>query len=323
MTTYILRRVLYLIPTLWGITILSWGLMQLAPGGPLDQMVAFNVKVSPEVKARLTHELGLDQPWYRQYGRWLKRLSRLDFGQSFKDGQPVLRKIMARLPATLLLNSLAIGVILGLAIPLGVYAAVRQGGWFDRMTTVWVFVGYSTPTFWLALLLMMLLGLKLGWLPISRLTSLGFQELPWWAKPSDLIRHLILPVFVLAFTGVAGLSRYARASMLEVIRKDYIRTARAKGLPESQVVFRHALRNALIPIVTLLGFLVPDLIGGSVIVETLFAYPGMGRLGYEAIMTRDYFVVMGVVIISAGLTVLGNLLSDISYAYVDPRIRYR
>ncbi|MBI3291648.1 MAG: ABC transporter permease [Elusimicrobia bacterium] len=323
MTTYLLRRLLYLIPTLWGITVLSWGLMQLAPGGPLDQMVALNVKVSPEVKVRLTRELGLDQPWYVQYGRWLKRLSRLDFGQSFKDGQPVLRKIATRLPATLLLNSLAIGVILLVAVPLGVYAAVRQGGWFDRLTTIWVFIGYSTPAFWLALLLMILLGLKLGWLPISRLTSLGFPGFPWWGKAWDLLRHLVLPVFVLAFTGLAGLSRYTRASMLEVIRQDYIRTARAKGLRESRVIIRHALRNALIPILTLLGFIVPDLIGGSVIVETIFAYPGMGRLSYEAIMTRDYFVVMGVVVISAFLTVLGNLLADLSYAYADPRIRYR
>jgi len=323
MKRYIVNRLLLIIPLLLGITVVTFGIMHLAPGKPTDLITDMNAKVSAEAKVKLTRLYGLDDPWYIQYGRWLFRFAKLDFGRSFKDDRPVIKKIGERLPATLLLNFLSILLIFCLALPIGIYSAVHQNSKFDKGMTVFVFIGFSTPTYWLALLLMIGIGLKLGALPISGLRSLNFDELTLFSKVIDIAKHLILPVTVSAFTGLAGLSRYARNGMLEVIRQDYIRTARAKGLPESKVIYKHALRNALIPIVTLLGLFLPELIGGSFIFETIFAYPGMGRLGFDAIMARDYPVVMGVGVIAAILTLIGNLIADITYALVDPRIRYK
>lgn len=323
MVGYILRRLVLTIPSLIGITIITFLVMHLAPGKPTDMVTEMQVKVGAEARERLKALYGLDKPWYVQYFNWLKRLVRLDFGKSFKDDRRVIKKILERLPATLLLNISSLILIFSFALPIGIYSAIKQNSLFDKGMTVFVFLGFSVPTFWLALLLMILFGIKLGLLPISGLRSLNWEDLSLLGKIWDIIKHLILPVFVSGFTGLAGLSRYSRASMLEVIRQDYIRTARAKGLPEKQVIFKHALRNALIPVVTVLGLSLPDLISGSFIFETIFSYPGMGRLGYEAIMARDYPVVMGVGTIAAFLTLFGNFLADITYAYVDPRIRYR
>jgi peptide/nickel transport system permease protein len=310
-----------MVPLLVGITLLSYGVMRLAPGGPSDSIADMNMKASAQARERFVKMYGLDKPWYVQYGRWLGRVARLDFGRSFRDDRPVLAKIAERLPNTLLLNVASLAVIFLIAVPIGVLSARRPGGVLDRGLTVFVFVGYSTPAFWLGLLLMIFFGLRLGWLPISGLHSLGADEWGAGARVVDLARHLVLPVFVSAFTGLAGLSRYVRGGMVEILRQDYIRTARAKGLPESAVVWRHALRNALLPVVTILGLSLPDLIGGGFIFETLFAYPGMGRLGFDAVMARDYPVVMGVGTIAALLTLVGNFLADIAYAAVDPRVR--
>ena len=280
-------------------------------------------KVTAEAKARLHSLYGLDKPIHVQYWLWLSRIVRFDFGESFKDGRLVIIKILERLPATLLLNVLSLLLIFFIALPIGILSAVRQDSFFDKGMTIFVFFGFSVPAFWLALLLMLLFGVFLGWLPISGMHSVNFPYFSFWGKLWDIIKHLILPVFVSAFGGLAYLSRYSRASMLEVLRQDYIRTARAKGVPEKKVIYKHALRNALIPIVTLLGLSLPGLIGGGFIFETIFAWPGMGRLGYQAIMSRDYPVIMGVGVIAALLTLLGNLIADITYAFIDPRIRYR
>ncbi len=247
----------------------------------------------------------------------------LIFGVSLKDNRPVIRKIAERLPATLLLNILSIGVMLLLAIPIGFFAAIKPHSLFDRLTTIFVFLGFSVPTYAVALLAMIVFGLKLGWLPISGLSSMSWAPIPWWAKAWDVAKHLLLPTLVLGLTSLAGLSRYMRSSMLEIIHQDFIRAAQAKGLGFWRIYGVHALRNALIPLVTLFGLMLPDLIGGGVIIETIFAYPGMGRLGYEAIMTRDYNLIMAITIVSAGLTVLGNFFADFLYAFIDPRIRYR
>ena len=322
MLKYSCHRLLGLIPTLFGITVLSFLLMQLAPGGPIDQAYDLNPRVSAEMKTKMRHELGLDQPWHMQYVRWVGKMARLDFGTSFKDNRPVLDKIKERLPATLLLNFLSLGLILFVAIPLGVYAAVHRRGWFDKLTTLFVFVGFSLPSYALALWLMLLFGLAWGILPISGLTSLNFDTMNVFQKAWDLCKHLVLPVFVLAFGSLAGLSRYSRTSMMQALKQDFVRTARAKGLPENVVIWKHAFRNALLPMITLFGLMIPDLIGGSVIIETIFAYPGMGRLGFEGIVTRDYSLVMAIVVISAVLTLLGNLLADLLYAVADPRIRH-
>ncbi len=312
-----------IIPILFGITLITFGVMHLAPGKPTDLAVDMNAKVSSEAKVRLAELYGLNKPWYVQYGDWLKRFVRLDFGSSFKDGRPAIAKIGERLPASLLLNCLSLLLIFSLALPIGIYSAVKRNSWFDRGMTVFVFIGFSVPAFWLALLLMIQFGLKLGWLPISGLHSLNYDEFTFFQKMFDVAKHLVLPVVVSSFTGLAGLSRYTRSSMLDVLRQDYIRMAYAKGLSHKRIIFRHAAANALLPIVTILGLALPGLIGGGFIFETIFAYPGMGRLGYEAIMARDYPVVMAVGTIAALLTLVGNLIADLSYAWIDPRIRYK
>jgi peptide/nickel transport system permease protein len=281
-----------------------------------------NPRASAELKQRLEAMYDLDKPLHVQYLKWIGRLAVLDLGTSFSpDRRPVVDKIRERLPITILLNLLSLLLILLVAIPLGVISAVRRDTLFDRITSVLVFLGFSIPTFWLALLLMTLFGIHLAWLPISGIRSLNHEYLPPGQAFLDLVRHLILPVFLSAFGGLAGLSRYMRANMLEVIRQDYIMTARAKGLSERVVIYRHALRNALLPVITILGLSVPGLIGGSVIFETIFAIPGMGQLFYMAVMSRDYPVVMGILFIGAVLTLVGNLLADVSYALADPRIR--
>lgn len=322
MLTYLSRRLLEMIPTLFGITLLSFFIIHLAPGKPTDVLTELNPKITPEARERLEKYYGLDKPVIVQYGLWLKRIVKLDFGESFStDKRPVWDKIKERLPITILINALSMALILLVAIPIGVSSAVHQYSLYDRITTVVVFIGFAIPTFWLALLLMILFGVNLGWLPISGLKSIGYENLTMIGKVWDRIGHLILPVFLEAFGGLAGLSRYMRSNMLEVIRQDYITTARAKGLPEGKVIYRHALRNALLPVITILGLSVPGLIGGSVIFETIFAIPGMGQLFYMSVMTRDYPLIMGILTIGAILTLLGNLLADIGYALTDPRIR--
>jgi len=322
MLPYLLKRLILLIPMLLGITLVSFIVIHLAPGSPTDMQTMMNPKVSLEAQKRLRELYGLDKPLHVQYWDWLSRLVRLDLGRSFApDGRPVWDKIKERLPVTISINLLAMGLILVVAIPIGVIAATHPHSWFDRATTIFVFIGFAMPGFWLALLLMMFFGVYLDWLPISGLTSLFFEKLTFGEKVVDLARHLILPVLVSAFGGLAGMSRYMRGNMLEVIRQDYITTARAKGLAERTVIFKHAMRNALLPVVTILGLSVPGLIGGGVIFESIFAIPGMGQLFYGAVMARDYPLVMGLLVIGAVLTLLGNLLADISYALVDPRLR--
>ena len=321
MTSYLLRRLLALVPVLLWITLISFGIIHLAPGKPTDAAMSFNPKVSLEARQRMEKLYGLDRPLHEQYLAWLGRLARFDFGRSFLDDRPVGEKIAERLPVTLGINIASLLLILGLAIPLGVAAAVRPGGRFDRFTTVLVFIGYSTPSFWVALLGMAFFGVTLRWLPVSGLHSLDADSMGLLGRWCDTARHLILPVGVAAFVSLAGLSRYMRSSMVEVLRQDYIRTARAKGLPEWTVLFHHGLRNGLLPLITILGLSLPDLIGGSVIAETIFSIPGMGRLFYDAVMARDYPVIMALVTVGAVLTMLGNFLADIAYAYADPRIR--
>lgn len=322
MWRYLSRRLLLSIPLFLGITLISFVVIHLAPGSPTDIQTTLNPKASLEAQQRLRELYGLDKPLLVQYWHWLSRLVRLDLGHSFSpDGRPVWDKIRERLPVTITINLLALLLILVVAIPIGVVAATFPHSWFDRLTTLFVFFGFAMPGFWLALLLMMFFGVYLDWLPLSGLTSLFFDQLGFWEKVQDLARHLVLPVLVSAFGGLAGMSRYMRGNMLEVIRQEYIITARAKGLPESKVIFKHALRNALLPVVTILGLSVPGLIGGSVIFESIFAIPGMGQLFYHAVMSRDYPLVMGELVIGATLTLLGNLLADISYALIDPRLR--
>ena len=311
-----------MVPLLLGITVICFFVMHLAPGKPTDLQTQMNPKASAEMKERLMKLYELDKPIHLQYWSWLKKLGRGDLGTSFSsDHRPVRDKILERLPITITINVLSLLIIIVIAVPIGVLSAVHQDSLFDKVTAVIVFIGFAVPTFWLALLLMIFFGIHLGWLPISGLRSLNYEYLGTWGQLTDLARHLILPVFISAFGGLAGLSRYMRANMLEVIRQDYILTARAKGLSERQVIYRHALRNALLPAITILGLSIPGLIGGSVIFETIFAIPGMGQLFYMSVMARDYPTVMGILLIGAILTLVGNLIADVSYAVADPRIR--
>lgn len=323
MLWYALRRLVLAAPLLVGITFVSFLVIHLAPGDPVElQLGEMSVESAAEAKQMLRELYGLDDPIHLQYWNWLRRLASWDFGHSFApDGRPVLEKIGERLPVTLLLNVLEMAVIVALAVPIGVLSATRQFSLFDRITTVLVFVGFATPDFWFALLLMILFGAELGWLPISGLRSLNWEYLSFWARQWDFLSHLVLPVTVATLAGLAGFSRYMRQSMLEVVRQDYVQSARAKGLSERVVIGKHALRNALLPIVTILGLSLPGLIGGSVIVESIFAVPGMGQLMVQAVYQRDYPVIMGNLVIVATLTLLANLAADIAYGFVDPRIR--
>lgn len=322
MTTYLLRRVVLLIPLLFGITLITFTVIHLAPGEPVEMQLAMNPKVGKEARERLQRFYGLDKPLHVQYITWLTQLSRLDFGRSFSsDNRPVLDKIKERLPITLSLNIIALLIEFGLAIPIGVMAAVHRNTLLDKGITLLVFLGFAVPTFWLALLLMYFFGVTLNWLPVSGLHTLGYEHYSWFGRLWDLARHLLMPILVASFGSLAGVSRYMRSAMLQVIEQEYITTARAKGLPERLVIWKHALRNALLPLITLVGFSLPGLIGGSVIFETIFSIPGMGQLFYQGVMSRDYPVVMGILVIGAGLTLIGNLLADLSYALADPRIR--
>lgn len=324
MIIYLIKRLFEMIPTIVGITLISFFIIHLAPGKPTDVLTELNPKITPEAREKLEKYYGLDKPVIVQYGIWIKRLSKLDFGNSFStDKRPVWDKIKERLPVTILINSLSFILILIIAIPIGISSAAHQYSLYDKITTVAVFIGFAIPTFWFALLLMILFGVHLDWLPVSGFKSMNYETLSTTGKMWDISRHLILPVFLEAFGGLAGLSRYMRSNMLEVIRADYITTARAKGLPERYVIYKHALRNALLPVITILGLAIPGLIGGSVIFETVFAIPGMGQLFFMSVMTRDYPLIMGILTIGAILTLVGNLFSDIGYAIADPRIRVR
>jgi len=313
---YVLRRLIQTIPLLFAVTLLSFALMKAAPGGPLS-IYRENPDLAPEDIAALEEQLGLNDPVPVQYAKWVGNLVRLDWGYSFVTHEPVLDRIWQRLPATLLLMGVAYVLTLLIAIPVGLLAALRQYSWFDYAATGLAFFGISMPVFWFGLLLILTFSVQLGLLPTSGMATVGSGF-----DLGDRIRHLIMPASVLALVSAAGYSRFIRGSMLEVIHQDYIRTARAKGLREKLVVLRHAFKNAALPFVTLVALDIPDLFTGAVVTETIFAWPGMGRLYIESIGRLDYSVLMAILTVSALLLILSNLLADIVYGLLDPRIRY-
>ena len=318
MGQYLIRRLLYTLITLIGISIISWVIITQAPGSPIA--LTLDPKVSPKIIEQMEKNYDLDKPVYQQYFLWLKRLFTGNL-YSFKDGRPVMKKIGERIWNTLLLNLVAMLIIFSLAIPLGIFSAKRQYTFLDNLGTFGAYLGISIPSFWLAYLL--ILGtVKLFGYPVLGMRSFVTEDFTTTEIILDRLWHLMLPSIILAIGGIAALSRYTRSSMLEVIRQDYIRTAKSKGLPEETVYYKHALRNALLPIITLFGFLIPGLIGGSIIMETVFAWPGIGRLAYQAVLARDYPVVMTINTITAVLVFIGNFVADILYGIADPRIRY-
>ena len=313
MLGYALRRLVIAIPLLVGITFVSFLVIHLAPGEPAEiQTGDLSIQSDRQMRERLREEYGLDKPLLVQYGNWLPAPP--------PPARPPQRAA-APLPVMLLLNAVEMLLIIALAVPVGVLSATRQYSTFDKVTTVFVFVGFATPDFWFALLLIMLFGVQLDWLPISGLRHINWEYFSFWRQQWDFLSHLILPIAVATFGGLAGFSRYMRQSMLEVIRQDYVQTARAKGLAERVVIGKHALRNALLPIVTILGLSLPGLIGGSIIVESIFAIPGMGPLMVQAVFERDYPVIMGNLVVVSTLTLVANLIADVTYSLVDPRIR--
>lgn len=317
MIGYIIRRTLQAIPLLFIISIISFLLMTFAPGDPVDMYRTPDASGKKADTEAIREKLGLNDPIYIQYMRWLGLVLQGNLGYSFEDGRPVTEKILERVPATLTLMGIGILLSFLIAIPIGVYSAIKKNSWFDYLTTIYVNLGVSIPTFWLALMAILIFSLKLDWLPPS-----GMREVYDHFDLADRIQHLILPLSVLLFGLMASKSRYMRSSMLEVIRQDYIRTARSKGLSERKVIFKHALRNALLPIITIIGFQIPGIFSGSLFIEQIFAWPGMGRLAINAIYVRDYQTIMGVTMIASVLVIIGNLLADVLYAIVDPRIQF-
>ncbi len=328
MITYIIRRLFLMIPTLLGITVMVFAISRLAPGDPvslgmgpeaqLDAARAADVR-----KARMAL-YGLDKPIPVQYVKWLGRVVRFDFGDSIKHHRPVIDLIQERVVITLTLNLISFAIVYAISLPLGTLAAVRHKRFFDRFSSVILFMLWSLPSMWLG---QMLIGYFCGpgfvnWFPSSGLSSNAADQYPFFPWLWDRLWHLVLPVICMSYAGFAYLTKQVRAGMLDTLRMDYIRTARAKGLPERIVIFRHAFRNSVIPVITIMATLLPSMIAGSVIIESIFSIPGMGLLAFEAITTRDYNVVMAVATIAGMLNLVGMLLADIAYAIADPRISF-
>src|SRR6266849_5451558 len=316
MNRYILRRLFQAVPLLLGISVASFAILKAVPGGPLAAYEASPDLTDDDIR-RLEHSMGLDQPLPVQYINWLSRFLVGDWGYSFVSHQPVLGLIGERLPNTVYLMGTVFLTVLVLAIPIGVLTAVRQYSWFDHVVTGTTFTFLSTPTFWLGLLLIIIFGLQLRWLPLGGIQTPGAAF-----DLGDRLRHLILPVATISLVQVGSHVRYLRASMLETIGQDYMRTARAKGLAERVVVLRHALKNAAIPFVTIVALDMPELFIGALVTEQSFGWPGMGRLFLDAAFRSDYPVLQGILAVSSTLIVLSNLIADVAYGYLDPRIRY-
>jgi peptide/nickel transport system permease protein len=335
MTDYIIKRILLFFPTLLIITMITFAICRLAPGDPTEMRIGSGAgsegmktgaknQITQATKEYYKKKFGLDKPLWQQYFIWMGNIFQGDFGNSFKDDRPVMNKILERIPVSLTISLLSFILIYSIAIPIGIYSATKQYSMGDRATTVMLFIFYSLPNFWVATLAIFFICSVEYWhlFPSGGLTSLDYDSLSFFGRIWDRIHHLILPVLVASLASFAFLSRQMRSSMLEVIRQDYIRTARAKGLSEKTVVMKHALRNSLIPIITIFGGLLPAMVGGSVIVETIFTIPGMGQLFYQAILDRDYPLIMAELLLVAVLTVIGILIVDIIYSIVDPRITF-
>jgi peptide/nickel transport system permease protein len=320
MSNYVIRRLAQSIPLILGISILIFLMLQMTPGGPLAAAQDTG-RVTQEALERMRSEYGLNDPLYIQYLHWLMNFVHGDWGISFNTGRPVLPMIMERLPITLLIAGLAFFLVLVIGVPIGILASVRQHTLFDYVTTTLAFLGITIPSFWLGLLLLYVFTFSLHWLPSAGLTD-ARQQNEGLSLLVDWVRHLLMPVIVLSMVQVASLTRYVRSAVLDVIGKDYVRTARGKGLAERTIMWKHVFKNAAVPIVTILALRIPDLFLGSVVTETIFALPGMGRLFIESANLRDYPVLMGILVIGSGLFIFSNLVADLLYGVLDPRIAY-
>ena len=321
---YVAKRLLQAIPLLIGIASVIFFIVHIAPGDPMDVYLEKQTRkeVDPQVIELLRKKYGLDQPLPVQYVKWLRNLAHGDLGESFRYRRPVSSLIAERIPYTLQLTLLALLLDALIGISLGIISAVKQYSALDKTITLGSLAIYSIPGFWLAVMLVLVFAVNLGWLPTSQTRSLDYELLSASGKILDRFWHLVLPVFVLGVASAAGTARYMRNQLLEVLNEEYVIAARARGLPERRVILKHALRNALIPIVTIYGLQLPFVLGGAVLIEKVFAWPGMGLLSVEAIEARDYPIILATSMIAAVLVVLGNLLSDVVYAVVDPRVSF-
>jgi peptide/nickel transport system permease protein len=322
LTAWLLRRIAQAVGTFAIAVVLMFVLMRLAPGDPLSRMQEDRV-MSPEEIAKMRAIFKLDQPIHRQFAAFVEGVLHADLGQSIEHGLPVNTLLASRIVPTLLLGGATILLNFTLGLWLGVRQAVRRGSREDRTLTALSLAGYATPSFWLGLVLAWLVGIELGWLPVAGMRNpLLSPDAPWIARALDVGAHLVLPALTLSIVTIAGTMRYQRAALLEVLRLPYIGTARAKGVPERAVVWRHAWRNALFPVITLFGLWLPVLVTGSVFVEMVFAWPGLGSLAANAASSRDYPLVMGATLLAAGLVVTASVITDLAYALLDPRVRY-
>jgi peptide/nickel transport system permease protein len=324
MLRFLVRRLLQSVPVFLGVTIISFALIHAVPGGPTARF-ELDADIKPEDIARIRANLGLDRPVWMQYFVWMgilpnsrgefSGLLQGDLGLSFINQTSVAENILDRLPNTLLLSVTSFVVSLGVAVPVGLWSAMRQHSWLDNVSTVLSTAGVSIPSFWFGLIAILVFSVRLGWLPSGGMYTLGHEK-----DTLDLIKHLIMPASILSILNVAGWNRYIRASVLEVMNQDYVRTARAKGLAERWVTRHHILRNALIPVATLVGLAIPNLLSGSLVTETIFGWPGMGRLAFHAATARDYSMIMGTLTVGTVMVILGNLIADVAYTFLDPRI---
>ncbi|MFC1754308.1 ABC transporter permease [Thermoproteota archaeon] len=318
MISYIGKRILISLPLLLGITLLSFVIMKAAPGDPVTMFLDPNMGAADIAQVRAN--LGFDKPIIVQYLYWLKSMVKGDFGYSYVTGKPVIKAIVERLPATLLLSVSSIACILLIAFPLGLLSGYKKDSFFDKSVTVVSFLGYSLPTFWLGLMLILVFALTLDMFPTAGFMDPDLMGAGVITKLINILHHLFLPLLTLIIGGIAGLIRYNRFGIINVLSQDYITAARARGVTENRIIFKHAFKNAALPIITLLGLMLPALVSGSFIVEYIFAWPGMGQLGVASVFSRDYPILMGTLTISSILIILGNLLADMTYAAVDPRI---
>lgn len=314
MAQYLLRRGGQSVVLLLLVSLIGFGILHLAPGGPLSQLVQ-SASMSQEDIDRITRQMGLDRPFIAQYGDWLWRMASGDWGTSYRDGMPVLKKIAGHIQPTLelMLFSTVLAAFIGCGI--GIWGAVKRHSLVDVLSSAGAMVALSVPTFWFGLMSIYLFAIELRWFPAGNRGTVGDGSL------GDILYHMVLPVLVLALVETAIWAQFMRASMIETLEQDYIRTARAKGVPRQGVIWSHALRNSLLPMITLLGLQVPTLLGGALVTETVFSWPGMGRLFLDSLEYRDYPVVMGILLLSAVMVMLGSLIADLLYAVADPRIR--
>ncbi|MDQ1146055.1 peptide/nickel transport system permease protein [Bacillus sp. SORGH_AS 510] len=319
MKKYLIKRLLQSIPILFGISIMTFAIMQLAPGNPMQTMI--DPKISAEEIERAQENLGLNDSLPAQYFTWITQILQGNLGYTIKTGQPVGQLILERLPATLLLTGTAFIIAFVLGVPLGVYSATKRNKLPDYVLTVMSFIGISIPSFFFGLGMIFIFALKLGWLPTSGMVTIG-ANYTGFALFMDYFKHVIMPALVLALPTVAVVMRFTRSSMLEVLNQEFIRTADSKGLSKAKVYLKHALRNALIPVITIFGLSIPFLFGGAYITEHIFNWPGMGSLGIQSIVAREYPVIMALNLFTSILVMAGNLLADVMYAWADPRIRY-